>query len=87
MLFDARIQTNNIYRVGDLVDDDYDEADMEINLMNKVGYSFFSKNFYDFNIKLAISLMDDHHNDQSKREEFPLEKEKKKPLLSFSPPS
>lgn len=45
MLFDARIQTNNIYGVGDLVDVDYDEADMEINLMNKVGYFFFLRIF------------------------------------------
>lgn len=71
MLFDAQIQTNNIYGFGHLVDIDYDETDMEINLMNKVGYSFFSKNFYDFNIKLAIFFIDNHNNDQSKREKFP----------------
>lgn len=78
MLFDARIQINNIYGFGHLVDIDYDEADIEINLINKVGYSFFSKNFYDFNIKLVIFFMDDHNNDRSKREKFPLEKKRKK---------
>lgn len=31
MLCDARIKTNDIYRVGDLVDVGHDEPDMEIN--------------------------------------------------------